>query len=396
MLVCWPATVAQAILTSTAFDAPGSYTFSVPAGVSLVTVVAVGAPGGSCPQASTIGGWGAAVTGEIPVTRGEQFHVVVGGPGGNCGSPDGGAGGANGGGAGGRGAPPGSLGGAGGGGGTLVQESSPEATPLIIASGGGGAAAGANPNPPHDRANGGDPGQPGGDLGGSPGTQRAGGLSSGVTVHNDAEHGFNGAQGVGGTGGGGTECNVTAPTTGAGDGGGGGGGGYFGGGGGAFCQTPGGGGSGSTYTANKLSILTLLGPVTSMVPAGVLFLYSAPAVEESTGAVRFGTESTDHASAARTLRVTNLSSKRLIVSGVRLKGRDPRGFLVSDGCRRPLARGASCRVTVRFDPRFAGTCSAILQLLTNAGSRVLAVDLSGRGTHRVSRRLTWGDQGGGT
>jgi hypothetical protein len=375
VIMCGPDAAARALSTTYALDLPGSYSFNVPDGVTKLTIVAVGAPGGSCPQTPTVGGWGAAITASAAVSTGERLHITVGGPGGNCGPTDGGDGGSNGGGAGGRGAPPGNLGGAGGGGATSVDEQAPTAGPLVVASGGGGAAAGVNPNFPYDPANGGDPGKAGGDLGGSAATKTQGGVSSGVSVHNDSDHGFNGAKGAGGAGGGGTECNVTSPTIGAGNGGGGGGGGYFGGGGGAWCLTPGGGGSGSTFLAPTLT--ALLGPVPSVVPSGVSITYSAPPVEVSTGSIRFGSEPTGDASTARTLTVTNLGSSPLVISGALLEGADPGDFRIGDGCLKPVAPGSSCRLTVRFDPRAQGQQSAILKLLTSSDMAPLAVDLSG-------------------
>ena len=65
-------------------DAPDQ-TFKVPAGISSVDVVAVGAPGGAAgPRfpSPVPGGAGAVAKGSLKVTGGQTLYVEVGGPGG--------------------------------------------------------------------------------------------------------------------------------------------------------------------------------------------------------------------------------------------------------------------------------------------------------------------------
>jgi Glycine rich protein len=255
-----PAARAQA--TSKIFTYTGAeQTFTVPAGIFSVEVLAVGGRGGN---ASKPGGAAAQVSGELSVTPGETLYVEVGGNGGE-GGPDQNAGGFNGGGE-----------GAGGGGGASDVRTSPRAsglgpdTRLLVAGGGGGggktgaAIAGA----------GGGAGQGGeassaGNGGGGAGTASSGGKGGGLGVGDPScAPGSEGQLGVGGNAGIPNEHVSFFP------GGGGGGGGYGGGGGASACSNGGGGGGGGS----------------SLVPAGgsVGLTSSEPQVQISYTHIRTG------------------------------------------------------------------------------------------------------------
>jgi hypothetical protein len=233
--------------------------FTVPAGVSSLSVTLYGGTGGSA-SGSPPGGDGAEVTAGLAVSPGTILGIDVGGTG--TGGLSDIPGGVNGGGSG--------FNSGSGGGATDVTDSG---TPLLVAGGGGGAATTFSGNQclgiisPAGGAGGnadtaGGTGQSissggftlAGGSGGSPGTAAgpgAGGLGGTVTgtdpcAHDTVSSGRPGAAGSGPNGG-----NATAPSS-----GGGGGGGYFGGGaGGGGASSPqagsaaaGGGGGGSSYT----------------------------------------------------------------------------------------------------------------------------------------------------
>lgn len=199
----------------------GNQTYTVPAGVTQITIQAYGAQGGRG------GGGGASVSSTISVSPGTVFTIQVGGQGGSGNSV---AGGWPGGGQAGSGHGDEASGGgytrvyasgfdlwAGGGGGQGGWSGG---------SGGGGGQSGSN----------GTMGQAGGGYGAS---QSAGG--SGGSPNGTGNYGSSGSYANGGTGGYGSAA-----------GGGGGGGGYYGGGGGggdsdACCSDGGGGGGGSSY-----------------------------------------------------------------------------------------------------------------------------------------------------
>jgi hypothetical protein len=271
LLAASSAQAAGCVTNSVAFSYTGTeQCYVVPAGVTEVNVVAVGAPGtggytngrGVVPAAG-LGGEGAQVSGVLAVTPAEVLYVEVGGTGGYfAGAFNGGGSGASEGALGG-----GSGGGAGGGASDVRTVSCGTGCPgsaaslasrLLVAGGGGGGGGGgsASDNSPGLGSDGGSggvasvvgvPGASGGLVsGGVPGGgggagSSAGGGAAGVSASACGAT----AAGAGGLGaGGGGSLSVYA-------GGGGGGGYYGGGGGGSGCGTPdagaGGGGGGSSY-----------------------------------------------------------------------------------------------------------------------------------------------------
>ena len=114
----------------------GSQTFTVPAGVVNVTILAAGGQGGlgfgSAGNLGGAGGLGGRTTATVPVTPGASLTVLVGGVGPNGNSVFATAGGFNGGGGSGD-------DGGGGGGASIVLDG---ATPLVVVGGGGGGGGG--------------------------------------------------------------------------------------------------------------------------------------------------------------------------------------------------------------------------------------------------------------
>jgi hypothetical protein len=217
----------SAVAATQTFIYTGSeQTFTVPAGVSTIHVLTIGARGG---KSGAQGGAAAEVQGDLSVKPGQVLYVEVGGEGGGGGpvSP----GGFNGGGE-----------GAGGGGGASDVRTAPRSaglspdTRLIVAAGGGGSGAAGE----EGAGAGGAAGEAGGSIpnneGGGAGTAGSGGSggSGGCAIGAAGELGLGGA-------GGNCENNLV---------GGGGGGGYYGGGGGGagFSFGGGGGGGGSSLT----------------------------------------------------------------------------------------------------------------------------------------------------
>ncbi len=242
------------------FGRPGRYSYTVPAGVTKITVFSVGAGGGNCTPGH--GGFGASITATVPVKPGQTLVVVVGGPGLGCNKVPA-SGGIGGGGTGGAGNTSKGSPGAGGGGASFVAPGTSARrfrNALVVAGGGGGSTdfsstAGVN------GGNGGSPGKSGAAAGsgGQAGTQSAGG-AGGAAGSSNSSAGDSGSLGSGGAGGHGGTSGVSV-------GGGGGGGGYYGGGGGgggAALQNPGGGGGGSSHVvagAKHVTRGTASGPV---------------------------------------------------------------------------------------------------------------------------------------
>ena len=246
--------------------------FIVPAGVTTVHIVAVGAHGGTGTGNTNPGALGAESSADLGVTPGQLLYVEVGCPGGNGSAGNGGSAGFNGGGAGGSSADLVTGKGGGGGGGASDVRTSPRfaigtlGSRLVTAGGGGGSGGGslgfgaAGPS----GLTGGNGGMGGGAMGGAGGTGATQVAAGGTGAQM-------GALGLGGTG-----ETGTATTAG---GGGGGGAGLFGGGGGkkgaAASDDGGGGGGGSSGVAAGISSFSI-GPAATGTPS-VTFTYAAPA-----------------------------------------------------------------------------------------------------------------------
>jgi predicted MFS family arabinose efflux permease len=352
--------------------------FTVPTGVRLLHVNAVGAPGASSDDAT--GGRGGTVNTALPATPGKSLYVEVGGAG-----SSGGAGGWNGGGAGGN--------GDGGGGASDLRTVScaadcPGTTPslisrLVVAGGGGGAGAGGlartQPSP-----FGGAAGSAGGDSpnggGGGPGTSEAGGAAGapgvGLGMPSSTGYGEAGAFGRGGAG-------VGSPPDGQIGFGGGGGGGYYGGGGGGTNTAAnsldvvdgGGGGGGASYAP---------GGQIGIAPAGaapsVTISYGLPAASISRQTLSFTSQPQTTLSATQPFTVTDVGDAPLQVTRLTLTGADAGDFVTSDDCRGgEIDPGNTCTVNVAFAPQALGSRSATLEVTSNDQSGPATIALTGTG-----------------
>ncbi|MGB5016168.1 MAG: InlB B-repeat-containing protein, partial [Candidatus Nanopelagicales bacterium] len=245
--------ISPAAAATTNFGYTGAaQTYTVPTGVTSITVSVCGASGGG-----TVGGAGICINGPLTVTPGQTLNLYVGGAGSTAASVnDIAAGGFNGGGASGQSAVGANQPGSGGGASDIRQGGTALANRVIAAGGGGG---GTTTQTPVDRAGGAggaSTGAAGGASlaagGGKGGTQLAGG--AGGTGGNP---GASGSLGIGGAG------ATSASRSGGGGGGGfyGGGGGtsgasVTGGGGGGSSKTPTGGSTGLTHTGNGTISIT--------------------------------------------------------------------------------------------------------------------------------------------
>jgi hypothetical protein len=249
-------TVFQSVTTFNFIAPGGQQNFTVPVGVTQLTVLALGAQGGNAGFGGYAGGKGGSVTATIAVSPGEVLAVFVGGKGGTDFGSTGGLGGFNGGG---QGSPNFS---GGGGGASDVRQAG---TRVVVAGGGGGAGV-TSPSATAHPVGGGGGGITGGDGlegagifapptagGGGGGNQSGGGAGgAGFVIGSITGAGLPGQQGTGGAAG------KTNPAVPSGDGAGGGGGGFYGGGGGGCGGTAsgnvgvlgGGGGGGSSFAVS--------------------------------------------------------------------------------------------------------------------------------------------------
>lgn len=221
------------------FEETGSaQSFTVPTGVSLISIYAAGGAGykgGTSTTTTAAGADGGSVTGTFSVSAGTSYSVYAGGEG------EAGTGGYNGGGAG---CPTADTYFGGGGGGESDVRSG--STPFIVGAGGGGGA-GLNINGTGGSGGGTTGGTGGGyaaGIGGSGATQSAGGAGGSYTALGGTSTASNGAAYSGGA----AACFTfdSDPNE-----GGGGGAGYYGGGGGSGYG--GGGGGGSSWISSSAS-----------------------------------------------------------------------------------------------------------------------------------------------
>jgi hypothetical protein len=386
--LCCGAMAGGASAATVAFGSTGGQqTFTVPAGVSRVHVVAVGGRGGanSSPSSySAPGGFGAIAQADLSVTSGEVLYVEVAGngsPGDSAGAP--GKAGFGGGGTGGP--------GAGGGGGasdvrTVSAALSGSFSSRLIVAGGGGGGAG---SPGGGNAGAGGPVS----GGGGPGTATAGG--AGGMPNGQAQPGSSGMLGLGGSGGAGSQ------QSGAGGGGGvyGGGG---GGGGGDICSPaygcvgePGGnGGGGSSGFAQSVANPALATDTTGMPSVTITYLpprgsatVGKPRVRGTTARILLGCRG--HAGVTcdltTTLSITETLKNGRVVAIAAQRAR--RKAVLLGEANRTLAAGR--RVTVRIGLNKRGRRLLARFHLVRARLVVTQVGSSGKVSVAAAKTVTF-------
>ncbi|WP_165494946.1 PxKF domain-containing protein [Actinomadura roseirufa] len=265
------AAVATPALADTAtFSYTGAaQTFTVPAGVTSITVDASGAQGSAGEEGGGAGGLGGQAQATLTVTPGQVLQVNVGG-----------SGGFGGGGAGGPAAP--GAGGGSGGGATDIRTGSFGLADRILVAGGGGGGGNCFCNVPQPGIGGAGGGASGADgtagvpQGGSPGG--GGTATTGGAGGTGSAGGGSGTAGASGTGGAGGSTPNIIPGT----GGGGGGGGWFGGGGGGgqgaggpgISNSAGGSGHGPAGTTLTAGVRSGDGAVTITYTSGPSYTFT--------------------------------------------------------------------------------------------------------------------------
>ncbi len=357
------------------YTAAGSYTYTVPAGCSSVSVDVRGAQGGSY-NTTGVGGKGGRVEAVLAVTPGQILYVYVGGAGGggSCGS----AGSSTGGEAGGAGGCSG--GGSGGGGGSDIRTSisggatgtTSLASRVVVGGGGGGGNFSCSPY-----LSGGAGGAPNGGSGVGSCSSAAGG---GTPTGGGAGTCYSGCGGTGGFGGGGGGTYW----------GGGGGGGWYGGGGGSESS----GGGGSSYAGTGTSSVVFSNGYQSST-GYVNIVPLVPVVTAAPASLDFGNVTVGTASAPA-LYVSLTGS---YLTGAPLTVSVPAGFSIFDaGTNSWLAGPSSINITgysggvlspytnvyVKFNPSAIGPVSAALTVTGGGLAATYNVPLSGNGVNLCS------------
>jgi hypothetical protein len=95
-------------------------------------------------------------------------------------------------------------------------------------------------------------------------------------------------------------------------------------------------------------------------------------------AVAFAGQPRGSTSPATAVMVSNAGTAALSISTVELSGSDASAFTETNDCT-VVAPGASCSISVQFNPKSAGAMSATLGITSNAPSGAVSVALSGQG-----------------
>jgi hypothetical protein len=108
----------------------------------------------------------------------------------------------------------------------------------------------------------------------------------------------------------------------------------------------------------------------------------APAVTLSPSPLTFGPQAVGTTSVAQTVTLTNEGTASQFINGVSIVGGAPLDFnRTDDECiGLPVAAGASCTITIVFNPTATGTRTATLSVLDNNFNSTQTVNLSGTGT----------------
>jgi hypothetical protein len=125
------------------------------------------------------------------------------------------------------------------------------------------------------------------------------------------------------------------------------------------------------------------GPTPTSATPEVAITYDAPTADLGQMSLSFGTVQQGVASEQQQVTITNNGSAPLVVSGWSLgsgsAGGDPGDYLVDDECQSPVAPGNTCYFGIRFEPQAQGASGAALDIMSNAPTAPLTVQLSGTG-----------------
>ncbi|NDE01189.1 MAG: choice-of-anchor D domain-containing protein, partial [Gammaproteobacteria bacterium] len=110
---------------------------------------------------------------------------------------------------------------------------------------------------------------------------------------------------------------------------------------------------------------------------------TAPQLVLGSTNVSFGSVNVGAASEARVIAVRNEGNAPLVFGAVGLSGADAGQFVQRTDCAASLAIGASCNLTLTFQPTSAGDKTATVSIASNASSTPATILLSGRGAAPV-------------
>jgi hypothetical protein len=105
----------------------------------------------------------------------------------------------------------------------------------------------------------------------------------------------------------------------------------------------------------------------------------APAVSLSPASVNFGNQTVGLTSAPQTVTLTNIGSATLTITSIGLTGANPHQFGETSSCGSSLNAGASCTISVTYQPGVSGPKIAALTITDNAAGSPHSVAMSATG-----------------
>ncbi len=103
-------------------------------------------------------------------------------------------------------------------------------------------------------------------------------------------------------------------------------------------------------------------------------------VQLTPASVNFGTQVENTTSLAKKIKLTNIGSATVNITGISFTGTDPGDFAETNTCGTSVAAGASCVIKVTFTPLATGTRTAEVAVSDNGGGSPQTVSLTGKGT----------------
>jgi concanavalin A-like lectin/glucanase superfamily protein/ASPM-SPD-2-Hydin domain-containing protein len=143
-----------------------------------------------------------------------------------------------------------------------------------------------------------------------------------------------------------------------------------------------------TETGTQKGRLTIAGSAPAS-PQTVALTGAATDISLSQAKLNFENHKVGTTTHAQTVTATNvgIGVVDFTGSGIVLAGADPGDFVISaNSCGPSLAGGASCNVSIEFEPMEVGTRNATLQFNDNGGARPQTVALTGKGLAATSQR----------
>ncbi|HEX2776144.1 MAG TPA: choice-of-anchor D domain-containing protein [Candidatus Acidoferrales bacterium] len=105
----------------------------------------------------------------------------------------------------------------------------------------------------------------------------------------------------------------------------------------------------------------------------------APAITLSASSLAFSAQPAGTASTPQNVTLSNSGTTSLGISGIVLNGTNPSDFIETNNCPQSLGAGASCLITVKFDPAASGSASrtASISVSDNAPQSPQTIALTG-------------------